>query len=107
MRASQPDVAGVIIKAALQARHPAEPPFARTPSMRVAFVRSLGVTLCFVCANAAVAQATGTCNSGSSRPYEGAPVNGNPIVIAGSGTTTFEAEHFDCGAEGQAYHDLV
>jgi hypothetical protein len=76
-------------------------------SMRVAFLRSLGVTLSFICASAAVAQTSGTCNSGSSRPYEGAPVNGSPIVIAGSGTTTFEAEHFNCGAEGQAYHDLV
>lgn len=45
------------------------------------------------------------CNSGDSRPYSDAPVNGNPISIAASGTTTIEAEHWNCGAEGAAYHD--
>jgi hypothetical protein len=44
-----------------------------------------------------------SCNAGSSRPYTGAPINGNPIAVPG----TFEAEHFNCGGDGQAYHDLV
>jgi Carbohydrate binding module (family 6) len=34
-------------------------------------------------------------------PYSGAPVNGTPIALPG----TFEAEHFDEGGEGNAYHD--
>src|SRR5205814_767523 len=45
-----------------------------------------------------------SCNAGSSRPYDGAPVNGNPIAIPSTGAT-FEAEHFNCGGEGQGYHD--
>jgi hypothetical protein len=45
------------------------------------------------------------CNSGTSRPYDGAPIGGNPIQIASSGTTTVEAEHFNCGGEGAGYHD--
>jgi hypothetical protein len=47
------------------------------------------------------------CNGGALRPYDGSPVNGNPIAIAGTGATMFEAEHFDCGGEGVAYHDNV
>ena len=47
------------------------------------------------------------CNTGTSRPYDGAPVNGNPIAIAASGATTFEAEHFNCGGQDVAYHDNV
>jgi len=47
------------------------------------------------------------CNSGTLRPYDGAPVNGNPIAIAASGATTFEAEHFNCGGQDVAYHDNV
>ena len=48
-----------------------------------------------------------SCNSGTSRPFDQAPVNGNPIPIASSGTTAFEAEHFNCGGEGQGYHDTT
>jgi hypothetical protein len=47
------------------------------------------------------------CNGGALRPYDGAPVNGSSIAIAASGATTFEAEHFNCGGEGVAYHDNV
>ena len=47
------------------------------------------------------------CNSGALRPYDGSPVNGSPIAIAASGATAFEAEHFNCGGEGVAYHDNV
>jgi hypothetical protein len=50
--------------------------------------------------------ATG-CNAGSTRPYDQAPVSGNPIQIAAGGTTTFEAEHFNCGGEGQGYHETT
>jgi hypothetical protein len=53
----------------------------------------------------ATAPAT-ACNSGASRPYQGPPVNGNPIAVPATGAT-FEAEHFNCGGEGQAFHDLV
>jgi hypothetical protein len=49
----------------------------------------------------------GACNSGTLRPYDGAPVNGNPIPIAAGGATTFEAEHFNCGGQDVAYHDNV
>jgi hypothetical protein len=45
-----------------------------------------------------------SCGSGSLRPYDGSPINGNPISISASGHT-FEAEHFNCGGEGVAYHD--
>jgi hypothetical protein len=45
------------------------------------------------------------CNGGALRPYDSAPVNGNPIAV--SGAATFEAEHFNCGGEGIAYHDNV
>jgi hypothetical protein len=45
------------------------------------------------------------CNSGASRPYTGVPASGFPI--AASGITAFEAEQFNCGGEGQAYHDTV
>jgi hypothetical protein len=45
------------------------------------------------------------CNAGDLRPYGGTPVNGFPIEIAGSGSTTFEAEYFNCGGENVAYHD--
>jgi len=47
------------------------------------------------------------CNSGALRPYDGAPINGNPIAIAASGATTFEGEHFNCGGQDVAYHDNV
>jgi len=46
-----------------------------------------------------------SCDSGTSRPFSGTPVNGVPIPIAGTGTTMFEAEHYNCGGEGQGYHD--
>jgi hypothetical protein len=45
------------------------------------------------------------CDAGSLRPYQGAPVNGTPIAVPASGATTIEAEHFNCGGEGVAYHD--
>ena len=47
------------------------------------------------------------CNSGALRPFDQAPVNGDPILIAASGMTIFEAEHFNCGGQGIAYHDNV
>ncbi len=47
------------------------------------------------------------CNSGNLRPYDGAPINNTPISIAAAGATTFEAEHFNCGGQGVAYHDNV
>jgi hypothetical protein len=46
------------------------------------------------------------CNSGLSRPYDQAPVSGNPISIPGAGAT-FEAEYFNCGGQNVAYHDNV
>ncbi len=51
--------------------------------------------------------ATASCNSGSSRPFDQAPVSGSPIQISASGTTSFEAEHFNCGGQNVAYHDNV
>jgi hypothetical protein len=47
------------------------------------------------------------CNSGTLRPYDGAPISGNPITISASNATTFEAEHFNCGGQNVAYHDNV
>lgn len=55
----------------------------------------------------AITYATSSCSSGVSRPYDGAPVSGNPIQIASTGATVFEAENFNCGGEGVAYHDNV
>jgi hypothetical protein len=46
------------------------------------------------------------CNSGALRPYDGSPINGNPIQI-GSSEKIFEAEHFNCGGQNVAYHDNV
>ena len=46
------------------------------------------------------------CNTGTLRPFDQAPINGNPIPIS-SGTTTFEAEHFNCGGQNNAYYDKV
>jgi PKD repeat protein len=50
---------------------------------------------------------TTSCSSGAQRPYDGAPINGNPIAVSASATTTFEAEHFNCGGQDVAYHDNV
>ena len=47
------------------------------------------------------------CSTGTSRPFDQPPVSGNPIAIAGSGSTVFEAEDFNCGGEGQGYHDTT
>jgi hypothetical protein len=44
------------------------------------------------------------CNTGSLRPYDQSPVNGNPIAIGSSGAT-FEAEHFNCGGQNVAYFE--
>jgi hypothetical protein len=71
--------------------------------MSVRVVRSAALILSLALGPSALAQTT--CNSGTLRPYDGAPINGNPISIGGSGSTTFEAEHFNCGGEGLAYHD--
>src|SRR5213078_2529224 len=54
-----------------------------------------------------IAPPPASCNSGTSRPFDQAPVSGNPISVASSGTTTFEAEYFNCGGEGQGYHDTT
>lgn len=48
-----------------------------------------------------------SCGSGTLRPYDGTPISGNPIAIAATGSTVFEAENFNCGGEGTAYHDNV
>jgi hypothetical protein len=47
------------------------------------------------------------CSTGTSRPFDQPPVSSNPIAIAGSGSTVFEAEDFNCGGEGQGYHDTT
>ena len=52
-----------------------------------------------------IVAASAGCNGGTSRPYSGTPVNGNPVQIAGAGAT-FEAEHWNCGGEGAGYHEL-
>jgi hypothetical protein len=46
------------------------------------------------------------CNSGTLRPFDQAPINGNPISIPAGGAT-FEGEHFNCGGQNNAYHDNV
>src|SRR6185295_14830298 len=48
-----------------------------------------------------------SCSAGTSRPFDQPPVSGNPITVAGSGTTAFDAEDFNCGGEGQGYHDTT
>jgi hypothetical protein len=48
-----------------------------------------------------------SCDSGALRPYDAAPISGTPIAIAAGGTTTFEAEHFNCGGQNVAYNDLT
>src|SRR5712672_2759550 len=57
--------------------------------------------------SAEASSAISSCGSGTSRPFDQAPVNGNPFVIASSGATAFEAEYFNCGGEGQGYHDTT
>ena len=47
-----------------------------------------------------------TCNSGTSRPFDQEPVNGNPIAVPAGGAT-FQAEHFNCGGQNSGYHDNV
>ncbi len=39
-------------------------------------------------------------------PGKPAPYNGSPITVAASGTTKVEAENYDLGGEGVAYHDV-
>lgn len=46
-----------------------------------------------------------SCNTGNLRPFDQAPINGNPISVATTGNTDFEAEHFNCGGPQVAYHD--
>jgi hypothetical protein len=58
-------------------------------------------------ASSQIAALADSCNSGVSRPFEQPPINGAAIPIASSGTTAFEAEHFNCGGEGQGYHELT
>jgi hypothetical protein len=48
----------------------------------------------------------GDCNAGSSRPFNGAPVGGSAIPVPAGGAT-IEAEHFNCGGEGSAFHDAT
>jgi hypothetical protein len=55
---------------------------------------------------AAGVEALVACNTGTSRPFDQPPVNGTAIPVAGGGAT-FEAEHFNCGGEGEGYHDLT
>ena len=71
--------------------------------MRIDLFRSAAVLLCLALGTSAHAQTT--CDSGTLRPYDQAPVSGNPTQVAAFGTTTIETEHFDCGGEGQGYHD--
>src|SRR5262249_18927362 len=47
------------------------------------------------------------CSTGTSRPFDQPPVSGNPIAVAASGTSVFEAEDYNCGGEGQGYHDTT
>jgi hypothetical protein len=76
----------------------------RADLLRPAVLTSLLIASLLI-AGAAAAQTT--CNSGFSRPFDGAPVNGIATPVSASGTTLLEAEDFNCGAEGAAYHDLV
>jgi hypothetical protein len=48
-----------------------------------------------------------TCDSGTLRPFDQAPVNGNPVLVSSTQPTIIEAENFDCGGEGVAYHDMT
>ena len=66
-------------------------------------VRGLVLLVSWGMAFAAVAQ-TG-CNSGSLRPYDQPPINGNPMPISSSSDTIIEAEYFNCGGQNVAYHD--
>ena len=73
--------------------------------MRIDLFRSAAVLLCLALGTSAHAQST--CNSGTLRPFDQAPVSGIPIPIAPSGETIFEAEHFNCGGQNVAYHDNI
>jgi len=70
--------------------------------MRSDLLRLAVLTFSLAFGGAAFAQ---TCDTGTSRPFDQAPVSGNPIPIAPFSTTTIESEHFNCGGEGQGYHD--
>jgi hypothetical protein len=70
--------------------------------MRIDLFHLAVLTLTLDFGSAAFAQ---TCDTGTSRPFDQAPVGGNPTPVATFGTTTFEAEHYNCGGEGQGYHD--
>jgi hypothetical protein len=50
-----------------------------------------------------VASATSACGAAPLRPYSGSPINGNVIQVP----ATFDAEDFNCGGEGVAYHDVT
>ena len=41
------------------------------------------------------------------RPFDQAPVNGTPVPVSSTQPTIIEAENFDCGGEGVAYHDMT
>ena len=47
------------------------------------------------------------CDTGTLRPFDQAPVNGNPVPVSSTQPTIIEAENFDCGGEGVAYHDMT
>jgi hypothetical protein len=46
------------------------------------------------------------CDTGTLRPFDQAPVNGAPVPVSSTQPTILEAENFDCGGEGVAYHDM-
>src|SRR5262245_29268602 len=72
--------------------------------MRIVCIGLLGLISSVFFSGPAFAQA---CNSGSSRPWNQAPINGNPIAVSATAVTVIEAEHFNCGSEGQGFHDTV
>ena len=47
------------------------------------------------------------CASGTLRPYDQAPINGQAVSISSTQATTLEAKYFNCGGQNVAYHDNV
>ena len=68
-------------------------------------ISSLVLVLFFAFVSSAFSQTS--CDSGLLRPFDQAPVNGNPVPVSSTQPTIIEAENFDCGGEGVAYHDMT